>query len=76
MESFGGKVRDEVLAVETFDSLLEAKTVIETLEKHLQHDPAALEPRLEDAGRLRGRLKDLRQPDSHSEWTDGWGPVT
>ncbi len=29
MESFGGKVRDEVLAIEAFDSLLEAKTVIE-----------------------------------------------
>ena len=29
VESFGGKVRDEVLAVEAFDSLLEAKTVIE-----------------------------------------------
>jgi putative transposase len=27
--SFAGKVRDEVLAVEAFDSLLEAKTVIE-----------------------------------------------
>jgi len=29
VESFGGKVRDEVLAVEAFDSLLEAKTVFE-----------------------------------------------
>ena len=29
VESFGGRVRDEVLAVEAFDSLLEAKTVIE-----------------------------------------------
>ncbi len=29
VESFAGKVRDEVLAVEAFDSLLEAKTVIE-----------------------------------------------
>ena len=29
VESFGGKVRDEVLAVEAFDSLLEAQTVIE-----------------------------------------------
>ena len=29
VESFGGKVRDEVLAVEAFGSLLEAKTVIE-----------------------------------------------
>jgi len=29
VESFAGKVRDEVLSVEAFDSLLEAKTVIE-----------------------------------------------
>ena len=29
VESFGGKVRDEVLGMEAFDSLLEAKTVIE-----------------------------------------------
>ncbi len=29
VESFGGKARDEVLAVEAFDSLLEAKIVIE-----------------------------------------------
>jgi putative transposase len=29
VESFGGKVRDDVLAVEAFDSLLEAKIVIE-----------------------------------------------
>ncbi len=29
VESFGGKVRDEVLAIEAFDSLLEARTVIE-----------------------------------------------
>jgi transposase InsO family protein len=29
VESFASRVRDEVLAVEAFDSLLEAKTVIE-----------------------------------------------
>jgi transposase InsO family protein len=29
VESFGARVRDEVLAVEAFDSLLEAKVVIE-----------------------------------------------
>jgi transposase InsO family protein len=28
MESFGSRVRDEVLSVETFDSVLEAQTVI------------------------------------------------
>ena len=29
VESFGSRVRDEVLSVEAFDSLLEARTVIE-----------------------------------------------
>lgn len=29
MESFGGRFRDEVLSIEAFDSLLEAKVVIE-----------------------------------------------
>jgi transposase InsO family protein len=85
VESFASRFRDEVLAVEAFDSLPEAKIVIEDWRKtYNQLRPhsslgwktaAALEPRLEDPGRLRGRLEDLRQPDSHSEWTDERGPV-
>ncbi len=37
VESFGGKVRDEVLAVEAFDSLLEAKTVVEDWRNTYNH---------------------------------------
>jgi putative transposase len=37
VESFGSRVRDEVLAVEAFDSLLEAKTVIEDWRKIYNH---------------------------------------
>lgn len=37
VESFGSRVRDEVLAVEAFDSLLEAKTVIEEWRKTYNH---------------------------------------
>ncbi len=37
VESFGSRVRDEVLAVEVFDSLLEAKTVIEDWRKIYNH---------------------------------------
>ena len=59
VESFGGKVRDEVLAVEAFDSLLEDKNRDRRVAKHLQHPKAALEPRLEDTRRLRGRMEDL-----------------
>ncbi len=37
VESFGGKVRDEVLAAEAFDSLLEAKTVVEDWRNTYNH---------------------------------------
>ena len=37
VESFGSRVRDEVLAVEAFDSLLEAKTVIEEWRNTYNH---------------------------------------
>jgi putative transposase len=37
VESFGSRVRDEVLAVEAFDSLLEAKTIIEDWRNTYNH---------------------------------------
>ncbi len=40
------------------------------LENRLQHRKAAQQPASEESDRLRGRLEDLRQPDSHNEWTD------
>ena len=58
VESFGGRVRDEVLAVEAFDSLLEAKTVIEEWRNTYNTPEAAQQSRLEDPGRLRRRLRD------------------
>jgi hypothetical protein len=74
VESFASRVRDEVLSVEAFDSLHEAKIVIEEW-RTLQLPKAALEPRVSDARGLGGRLEDLRQADSHGEWTDERGPV-
>ena len=40
MESFNGKLQDELLKRESFGTLLEAKVLIE-LEACLQHRPAA-----------------------------------
>ena len=39
--SFNGKLRDELLGREQFDTLLEAKVLIERWRRHLQHRPAA-----------------------------------
>ena len=36
-ESFNGKLRDEVLNVEIFDTLLEAKVLIERWRQHYNH---------------------------------------
>ena len=41
VESFNGKLRDELLEREAFDTLLEAKGAHRTVAAALQHDPAA-----------------------------------
>ena len=53
-ESFNGKFRDECLSLEWFRSRAEAKVVIESLAPALQRGAPAFEPRLSDAGRVRG----------------------
>ena len=53
VESFGSRVRDEVLSVEAFDSVLEARTVIEDWRQTYNHKRSHSRPRLETAGRLR-----------------------
>ena len=57
VESFGSRVRDEVLAVEAFDSLLEAKTVIEEWRNTYNHRRPHGSLELEDPGRLRSRME-------------------
>jgi putative transposase len=42
VESFNGKLRDELLARELFDTLLEAKVLIERWRKAYQDSPADL----------------------------------
>jgi transposase InsO family protein len=75
VESFASRVREEVLSVEAFDSLPEAKIVIEewrdTYNSRKPHSSLGVA----DASRLRARPEDLRQADSQGEETDERGPV-
>jgi Integrase core domain. len=41
IESFNGKLRDELLNREIFDTLLEAQVIIEKMEKGVQHQKTA-----------------------------------
>ena len=50
VESFNGKLRDELLNMEIFDTLGEAKVLVETLAKGLQSDPASQRLGLSAAG--------------------------
>ena len=60
VESFGCRVRDELLAVELFSCLAEAQVLIEDWRSRLQRAPATLRARDDDPGRLRSRL-----PEAH-----------
>ncbi len=79
MESFAGKVRDEVLAVEAFGSLLEAKIVIEdwrtTYNSIRPHSSLGWKTPAAYAASLTPEAKETT-PDSHSGWTDKRGAVT
>ena len=58
VESFGGRVRDELLAVVLFSCLAEAKVLIERgLAHRLQPTPTALSAQDDDPRRVRPRLK-------------------
>ena len=76
VESFNGRLRDEFLAVEQFDSLLEAQVLIEDwrIESTRSARTAAWAglPRLPapSAGRPSNTL------DSHQRWSRAGGPVT
>ena len=63
-ESFNGMFRDECLSLEWFRSRAEAKVMIEAWRRHYKRGAAPLEPRLPDAGRLRGEDQD-RTPSGH-----------
>ena len=54
MESFNGKLRDECLNEHVFSSLAQARHIIEAW--RIDYNTPAFEPRLSDAGRVRGKL--------------------
>jgi putative transposase len=78
VESFGSRVRDEVLSVEAFDSVLEAQTVItdwRTIYNHRRpHSSLGWRPPAAYAAGLTTTSRRNR-PDSHSGRTDKRGPV-
>jgi putative transposase len=75
VESFNGRVRDELLNVEDFSSLTIAQVVIEAwrieYDTYRPHSASAASPRpsTRSAGPARPN------PNSHSEWTSNRGPV-
>jgi hypothetical protein len=75
VESFGGRLRDELLAVEAFTTLLEAQVLVEDwrIEYNTLRPHSAL-------GYLTPTDYDktwtATHPASHSGWTTNWGPVT
>ena len=71
IESFNGRLRDELLNGWHFDSLLEAKVLIEDWRHRLQHQPTTLCPRRAHPGRVRRGLDLTRTPTSAriAAWT-------
>jgi Integrase core domain len=74
VESFGGRLRDELLAVEAFNTLLEARVLVEDwrIEYNSVRPHSAL-------GYLTltdyAKAWTATHPDSHNEWTNNRGPL-
>ena len=75
VESFGGRLRDELLAVEAFNTLLEAQVLVEDwrIEYNTVRPHSAL-------GYLTptdyAKAWTANHPNSHSGWTNNRGPVS
>ena len=85
VESFNGRTRDEVLDVELFDTLAEAKVILADwrVAYNTEHPHSALGmlPPARFAASLREAASRLhtqwrQTPDSHAGWTDEGGPAT
>ena len=77
IESFNGRIRDEHLNGQLFDSLFEAQVLTEDWSDRLQRQSPAQRARLENAGRVR-RGMEHRPPtsNSHNGWITYRVPVT
>ena len=53
VESYGSRIRDELLAIEQFDTLLEAQVLVGRLADRVQHLPPPLRPRHAHPRRVR-----------------------
>lgn len=75
VESYGSRMRDELLSIEQFDTLLEAQVLVgdwrTEYNDYRPHSALGCSPRSSSLG-SGGPTK----PSSHSGWTDQWGPVT
>lgn len=81
MESFGSRIRDELLAVELFSCLAEAKVLIEDwrvdYNEHRPHSALGMmAPSVFARGYREADLAAAPPTSSHSRWTDERGPVT
>ena len=70
VESFGGRVRDELLAVELFSCLTEARVLYRGLAPRLQPPPPAQRASHDDPGRVRRRSP---SPTAATHSNDNWG---
>jgi hypothetical protein len=74
VESFGSRLRDELLAVEAFSSLLEARVLVEDWRSSTTpSDPTA--PWATGPSPVRLNPRPPTNPHFHSGWTTNRGPV-
>ena len=76
VESYGSRMRDELLAIQQFDTLLEAQVLVADwrTEYNTYRPHSALGMLTPRSSRTSG--DGPTHPSSHSGWTDEWGPVT
>jgi hypothetical protein len=75
VESFNGRVRDELLNLEEFTSLTVAQVVVEAwrIEYNTYRPHSALGGLTPPSTRPPGPAP--TNPSSHSDWTTYWGPI-
>ncbi len=74
VESYGSRMRDELLAIEQFDTLLEAQVLVADWRAEYKRLPSPLRPGDAHPSSLGSGGPTSRS--SHSGWTDDWDPVT
>ncbi len=65
VESYGSRIRDELLAIEQFDTLLEAQVLVADWPRRVQHLSPPLRPRHAHAGRVRRSMEGSKTASAH-----------